>query len=68
MVLGVPEAWRQCYSSSMNSGKIVGDGTGRVDGQKMEGSTRGPRGPKKSHIGWHERHTGQEAAWDYLGH
>ena len=32
----------------MNSGKIVGDGTGRVDGQKMEGSTRGPRGPKKS--------------------
>ena len=30
----------------MNSGKIVADGTGRVDG-KIEGSTRGPRGPKK---------------------
>ena len=28
----------------MNSGKIVADGTGR-DG-KIEGSTRGPRGPK----------------------
>ena len=24
-VWGVPEAWRQCYSSSMNSGKIVVD-------------------------------------------
>ena len=32
MVLGVPEAWRQCYSSSMNSGKIVADGTGGRDG------------------------------------
>ena len=30
----------------MKSGKIVADGrTGRVDG-KIEGSTRGPRGPK----------------------
>ena len=29
----------------MNSGKIVADGTGRVDGD-IEGSTRGPRGPK----------------------
>ena len=28
----------------MNSGKIVADGTGG----KFEGSTRGPRGPKKS--------------------
>ena len=29
----------------MNSGKIVADGTGR-DGWRIEGSTRGPRGPK----------------------
>ena len=31
-VWGVPEAWRQCYSSSMNSGKIVAgrDGTSKV--------------------------------------
>ena len=31
----------------MNSGKIVADGTGR-DGWRIEGSTRGPRGPKKN--------------------
>ena len=32
----------------MNSGKIVADGTGRDGtGGKIEGSTRGPRGPKK---------------------
>ena len=41
MVWGVHEAWGQCYSSSMNSGKIV---AGR-DG-KIEGSIRGPRRPK----------------------
>ena len=36
----------------MNSGKIVADGwTGR-DGD-IEGSTRGPRGPKKG-LYWHE--------------
>ena len=44
-VRGVPEALLQCYSSFMNSGKIVAggwtDGTGDI-----EGSTRGPRGPK----------------------
>ena len=43
MVWGVPEVWRQCYSSSMNSGKIVAGG--RVDGTDR-GSIRGPRGPK----------------------
>ena len=33
----------------MNSGKIGADGwTGRVDGWRIEGSTRGPRGPKKA--------------------
>ena len=34
----------------MNSGKIVADGTGRVDGTgrtEIEGSTIGPCGPKK---------------------
>ena len=31
-VWGVPEAWQQCYSSSMNSGKIVAgrEGTGKL--------------------------------------
>ena len=49
--LRVPEAWGQCYSSSMNSGKIVAYGwTGGRDG-KIEGSTRGPRGPKNIDIG-----------------
>ena len=33
MVWGVPEAWRQCYSSSMSSGKIVADG---LDGWKSK--------------------------------
>ena len=47
MVWGVPEVWWQCYSLSMNSGKIVADGTGRVE---IEGSTRGPRGPKKVEV------------------
>ena len=38
---------KACMPVYMNSGKIVADGrTGRVDG-KIEGSTRGPRGPKK---------------------
>ena len=46
MVWGVPEVWRQFYSSSMNSGKIVAGG--RTDGWTgIEGSIRGPRGPKK---------------------
>ena len=37
---------KACMPVYMNSGKIVADGrTGRVDG-KIEGSTRGPRGPK----------------------
>ena len=45
MVWGVPVVWQQCYSLSMNLGKNVADGwTGRVD---IQGSTRGPRGPKK---------------------
>ena len=44
MVWGVPEARRQCFSSSMNSGKN-GAG-GRTDGQTDEGSIRGPRGPQ----------------------
>ena len=36
----------------MNSGKIV---AGRVDGRKegeIEGSTRGPRGPKNESVKW----------------
>ena len=38
---------KACMPVYMNSGKIVADGwTGR-DGWKIEGSTRGPRGPKK---------------------
>ena len=51
MIWGVPEAWRQCFSSSMNSGKIVAGGRtgGRTDGWTgIEGSIRGPRGPKNS--------------------
>ena len=43
MVWGVPEVWRQCYSLSMNSGKIGADGW---TGGEIEGSTRGPRGPE----------------------
>ena len=37
---------KACMPVYMNSGKIVAgrDGTGRVD---IEGSTRGPHGPKK---------------------
>ena len=34
---------KACMPVYMNSGKIVADGTGG----KIEGSTRGPRGPKK---------------------
>ena len=44
MVWGVPEFWRQCYCWFMNSGKIGAD---RWTGGEIEGSTRGPRGPKK---------------------
>ena len=33
---------KACMPVYMNSGKIVADGTGG----KIEGSTRGPRGPK----------------------
>ena len=37
---------KACMPVYMNSGKIVADGwTGR-DGWRIEGSTRGPRGPK----------------------
>ena len=37
---------KACMPVYMNSGKIVADGwTGRLD---IEGSTRGPRGPKKA--------------------
>ena len=40
---------KACMPVYMNSGKIVADGTGR-DGWRIEGSTRGPRGPKnKAH-------------------
>ena len=35
---------KACMPVYMNSGKIV---AGRVDGWRIEGSTRGPRGPKK---------------------
>ena len=35
---------KACMPVYMNSGKIVADGTG---GRGFEGSTRGPRGPKK---------------------
>ena len=34
---------KACMPVYMNSGKIVADGTG---GREIEGSTRGPRGPK----------------------
>ena len=37
---------KACMPVYMNSGKIVADGTGGTGG-KIEGSTRGPRGPKK---------------------
>ena len=36
---------KACMPVYMNSGKIVADGTGGTGG-KIEGSTRGPRGPK----------------------
>ena len=36
---------KACMPVYMNSGKIVADGTG---GREIEGSTRGPRGPKNS--------------------
>ena len=42
---------KACMPVYMNSGKIVADGTGGRDGwtgRDIEGSTRGPRGPKKS--------------------
>ena len=35
---------KACMPVYMNSGKIVADGR---DGWEIEGSTRGPRGPKK---------------------
>ena len=38
---------KACMPVYMNSGKIVADGTGGTGG-KIEGSTRGPRGPKKA--------------------
>ena len=48
----------------MNSGKI---GAGRVDGWRIEGSTRGPRGPKNFLIlmedNIHSIGSGSETAW-----
>ena len=41
---------KACMPAYMNSGKIVAGG--RVDGREIEGSTRGPRGPKNK-IGAH---------------
>ena len=38
---------KACMPVYMNSGKIVADGTGG----KIEGSTRGPRGPKNATLG-----------------
>ena len=38
---------KACMPVYMNSGKIVADGTGGTGG-KIEGSTRGPRGPKNT--------------------
>ena len=38
---------KACMPVYMNSGKIVADGTGGRDGWRIEGSTRGPRTPKK---------------------
>ena len=37
---------KACMPVYMNSGKIVADGRDGTGG-KIEGSTRGPRGPKK---------------------
>ena len=39
---------KACMPVYMNSGKIVADGW--TGGRGFEGSTRGPRGPKKSWI------------------
>ena len=45
------DSYNSCMnSSSMNSGKMVADGTGRVNGE-IEGSTRGPRGPNNCRLG-----------------
>ena len=45
LVWGVHEAWRQCFSSSMNSGEIGAEGW--KDGRTgIKGSIRVPRGPK----------------------
>ena len=41
---------KACMPVYMNSGKIVADGTGG----KIEGSTRGPRGPNKN-MDWLQR-------------
>ena len=38
---------KACMPVYMNSGKIV---AGRVDGWRIEGSTRGPRGPKNEKV------------------
>ena len=40
---------KACMPVYMNSGKIVADGRDGTGG-KFEGSTRGPRGPKKMTI------------------
>ena len=39
---------KACMPVYMNSGKIVAGG--RVDGKVLQGSTRGPRGPKKNNL------------------
>ena len=49
----------------MNSGKIVADGTGGRDGTgDIEGSTRGPRGPKNDILT--AGGTTLRDFWDYL--
>ena len=40
---------KACMPVYMNSGKIVADGRDGTGG-KFEGSTRGPRGPKKDKV------------------
>ena len=45
------DSYNSCMnSSSMNSGKMVADGTGRVS-REIESSTRGPRGPNNCRLG-----------------
>ena len=59
---------KACMPVYMNSGKIVADGTGG----KIEGSTRGPRGPKKKMKGFstlsHFKGLMRECQKEYLVH